>query len=124
MLKNLGHLSKEVKQLSETLKKQKGSVIEIENTEVDTLFEQGKFIRFNYGAMYTPRETITDKISNHSFFIDCYRDVSYYKDRYLIVRNEAIKEYVRPYFYGLQLTYVNKVEKWLKETNNGIRGQR
>lgn len=104
MLKNLKHLSKEVEQLLKTLKsKQKGSVIEISNTEVENLFKQGKFIRFNYGAMYIPRVTITDKISSNSFFIDCYNDVSYYKDRYLIGRDEAIKEYVKTYFYDTHL---------------------
>ncbi len=62
MLKHLEHLSKEVEQLLETLKsKQKGSVIEIRNTEVENLFKQGKFIRFNYGAMYIPRVTITEE---------------------------------------------------------------
>lgn len=95
MLKHLGHLSKEVEQLLETLKsKQKGSVIEIRNTEVEKLFKQGKFIRFNYGAMYIPRATITDKISNNSFSIDCYNDV------------------------------VKGIETGLKEINNAIRGQR
>jgi len=104
MLKHLQHLSKEVNQLLETIKsKQKDRVIEIRNTEVESLFKQGKFIRFNYGAMYIPRVTITDKISNNSFYINCYHDVSYYKDRYLIGRDESIREYVKTYFYDVHL---------------------
>lgn len=104
MLKHLKHLSKEVERLLETLKsKQKGSVVEIRSTEVENLFKQGQFIRFNHGAMYIPRITITDKISNNSFSIDCYNDVSYYKDKDLIGRDEAIREYVKTYFYDVHL---------------------